>query len=234
VTNTLTELSSTTTAWLQEGLWLKDVIMRLVDPGLVVSYIEARDACLRLPWRRPGSTGSMMPEEWRVRRRHGESHKACVTPLVDALNRGRIIAARPDYCSSKFFRLLPPATGWDFRVFDSEKSLIFDPKRSYGSLFVLFMCEGQRSAVALEPATIIAPIDPTDQRRPSSRSSSKKWLTSAVQRIPPDDRRRGWKRRYAKKLATIMVEEATINKALKPLLSTSIGARLGEHKLWPR
>ena len=160
-------------------------------------------------------------------------HKACVTPLVDALNRGRVIAARPDYGPSKFIRLLPPATGWRFRIFDFEKSLIFNPKKCDQPLFVLFTFADQELALALEPQTIVAPIDPTDQRRPSSRSSSKSWLTWAVANIPPDDRKHGWKRRYAKKLAATMAQQAKTNRNIKPLAWTSIYARLSEHKLWP-
>ena len=176
-----TDIAHTTTAWLQEGLWLKEMIIRLAGASLVASYIEARDACRRLPWRRPGSTAPIPAEEWRVRRRHDELHKACVTPLVDALNRGRVIAVRPDYNTSRFVRLLPPATGWRFEVFDVEKSLIFNPKKCADqALFVLFMFADQEPAVALEPASIVAPVETTDQQRQFSRLSSKAWLTSAV------------------------------------------------------
>jgi hypothetical protein len=222
-----------TTVWLQQGLWLKDMIMRLVDPGLVASYIEARDACRRLPWRQPGSTAPIPAEEWRVRRRHDELHKGCVTPLVDALNRGRVIAVRPDYNTSRFVRLLPPATGWRLRIFDLEKSLIFNPKKWDQALFVLFVFADWQPAVALQQQrATVCPVETTYQRRQSSRSS-KSWLTSAVVNIPPDDQKRGWKRRYAKKLTAAMAEAAKKDENLKPLHWTSIVARLSEHKLWP-
>ena len=234
MTNKAAEISSTTTVWLQEAVRLQDMIMHFVDAGLVGSYIDARDAFRRLPWRCPGSTVSTTPEEWRRRSRHDELHKACVTPLVDALNWGRIIAARPDYGSSKFIRLLPPGTGWCFRVYDLDKSLIFDPKKWDHSLFVLFMFADREPAVALEPAKNVGPIETTVPERQFSRLSTKMWLESAVRRIPPDDRRRGWKRRYAKNLAAIMAEEAKTNRGLKPSASTSIVTRLGEHKLWPQ
>ena len=100
-----TELSFTTTAWLQEGLWLKEMVIRLAGASLVASFIEAGDAFRRLPWRCPGSTAPTTPEECRVRRRHDELHKACVTPLVNALNgwsgssrSGRIMTL-PDLCA---------------------------------------------------------------------------------------------------------------------------------------
>ena len=229
-----TEIADTTTAWLQEGLWLKEILIRLAGASLVASYIEAGDAFRRLPWRRPGSTVSTTPEEWRVTRRYDELHRACVTPLVDALNRGRVVAARPDYGSSKFVRLLPPATGWCFRVCDLEKSLILDPKKWDQSLFVLFMSADRETAVAQQLVTTTGPAETTSLTRQSSRSSGKTWLELAVQRIPPDDRKHGWKRRYARKLAAIMAEEAKTNKNLKPLASNSIVARLNEHKLGPK
>jgi hypothetical protein len=227
------ELTITTTVWLQEGLRLREILVRLAGAALLESYIEARRAFRSLPWRRPGSTAPITAEEWRRSARHDELHLACVTPLVDALNSGRVIAVRGDYNTSQFVRLLPPATGWRFHIFDLDKSLIFHPRNLAQSLFVLFMFADREPAVALEPATIVVPIGTTDQRRQSSRSSGKAWLASAVQRIPPDDRKHGWRRRYAKKLAAIMAEEARTDKNLKPLRWTSIVARLSEHSLWP-
>lgn len=229
MTNKAVEISSTTTVWLQEAVRLQDMIMHFVDAGLVEAYVEARDAFRSLPSRRPGSTTPITAEEWRRSRRHDELHHACVTPLVDALNRGRIIAARPDHASSKFVRLLPPCTGWRFRVFNLEKSLIFDPTKSAQSLFVLFMFADREPAVAVEPAEIVE----TAGQRPQSSRSSKTWLISAVQNIPPDDRAHGWKRRYARKLAAMMAEEARTNKKIKPLGWASIQARLSEQAFWP-
>jgi hypothetical protein len=54
-----------------------------------------------------------------------------------------------------------------------------------------------------------------------------------VQNIPPDDRAHGWKRRYARKLAAMMAEEARTNKEIKPLGWASIQARLSEQAFWP-
>jgi len=224
------ELLSNTTAWLQEGLWLKDMMIRLAGAAPVESYIETRSACRNLPWRPPGGRVSS-PEEMRRIARHEEQHRACFTPLVDALNSGRVIAVRPDSNTSEFVRLLPPATGWRFRVFDLEKSLIFDPKRSAQSLFVLFMFVDRVPASAPKPATIVSPVETLDQRRQSSRS--KAWLTSTVVKIPPDDFKHGWKRRYARKLAAVMSRESKTDKNLKPLAWTSIYTRLTEHELWP-
>ncbi len=225
---TTTELALSTTAWLQEGLWLKDIIVRLGGPAIVQSYIEARAACRNLPWQRSG--GRIPTEE---ERRRGEQcdelHQACVAPLVDALNSGQIIAVRPDGSISGFVRLLPPAAGWRFRIFDLNKSLIFDPKSSACSLFVLFMF-ADREATTLEPATVSL-VENIDGQQ--SAHSTKTWLTSAIRNIPPDDRKHGWKRRYARKLADAMAEEAKTNKNLKPLIWTSISTRLNEHKLWP-
>ena len=160
-------------------------------------------------------------------------HKACVTPLVNALNVGRIIAVRPDYDIARFVRLMPPATGWCLRIFDVEKSLIFNPTKWDQPLFVLFMFADREPEVALQQQmATVGPVETTYQRRQSSRSS-KSWLTSAVVNIPPDDQKRGWKRRFAKKLAAVMAEEAKTNGNIKPLEWTSINARLSEHKLWP-
>jgi len=226
------ELALTTTVWLQEGLWLEDMTIRLAGAALVGSYIEARNGCRNLPWQRPGGRAlALTPEERRQSTRREELHQACFAPLVDALNSGRIIAVRPDGGISEFVRLLPPATGWQFRVFDLEKSLIFDPKRSFGSLFVLFMFADQEPAVVLEPVETVGPVEKkVDQQQ---TRSSKAWLTSAVKNIPPDDHEHGWKKRYAQKLAAVMAQEAKSDKNLKPLSWTSISARLTEHKLWP-
>jgi hypothetical protein len=163
--------------------------------------------------------------------RRDELHQACVTPLVDALNCGRIIAVGPDVSISGFVRLLPPATGWRFRVFDLDKSLIFDPKRTAQSLFVLFMFADRVLGSALKPVTIVSPVEAIDHRRQSSRPN-KAWLTSAV-KIPPDDRKHGWKKRYAMKLAAMMAQEAKSDKNIKPLAWTSISTRLTEYELWP-
>ena len=162
------ELLPITTMWLQDGLRLKDIIIRLAGTALTKSYIEARNACRNLP--RQGRTGrALTPEEMRRSARREELHQACVAPLVDALNCGRTIAARPDLNTSEFVRLLPPATGWRFRVYDLEKSLIFDPKRLDQSLFVLFMFADQVLTLALKPATIVNTVETIDQRRQSSR-----------------------------------------------------------------
>jgi hypothetical protein len=225
------ECLSITTAWLQEGLRLKDMTIRLAGASLVESYIEARNTCRNLPWQGPGGW-ALTTEERRRSARREELHQACFTPLVDALNSGRIIAARPDNNTSEFVCLLPPATGWRFRVFDLGKSLICDPKRSAQSLFVLFMFADRLLALTPKPVTIVSPVEAIDQRRPDSRAN-KTWLMSAVQNIPPDDRKHGWKRRYARKLAAVMAEEVKTNKNLKPLVWASINARLSERKLWP-
>ncbi len=232
MTDKMAEFLSTT-AWLQEGLWLKDIIVRLAGPTLVQSYIETRDACRHLPW--PYSGGRpLAPEKVQRSARRDELYQACIAPLVEAFNSGRIIAARPDHCSSKFVPMLPPATGWDFRVFDLEKSLICHPQKAYGSLFVLFRFADRKPVMKLEPVKNVGPNETTGPRRESSRSSTKEWLMSAVQKFPPDDRKHGWKKHYTKKLAAIMVEEAKTNKKLKPCTSESIAARLNEYDLWPK
>ena len=234
-----TELALTTTVWLQDGFRLKEMIAHLAGATLVEPYIEARNACRNLPWQRPGGRAlTLSPEERRRSARRGELHQACFAPLVDALNSGRIIAARPDNNTSEFVHLLPPATGWRFRVFDLEKSLIFDPKMSAQSLFVLFTFADREPALVREQVPIVAPVGTTDQQQLYSRSSkaktkTKTWLKSAVQNIPPDDHRHGWKQRYAQKLEGIMDGEAKTNKNSTPLAWTSINARLNEHKLWP-
>jgi hypothetical protein len=225
------ELLPLTTAWLQEGLWLKDMTIRLAGAALVGSYIEARNACHNLRWQRPGGRALTLTQEERRRSaRRAELHQACFAPLVDALNSGRIVAVRPDGGISEFVRLMPPATGWRFRVFDLEKSLIFDPKRSAQSLFVLFMFADREPALALEPVEMVDPVVKVDQRQ---LRSTKAWLTSAVQNIPPDDRKHGWKKRYAQKLAAKMAQDAKSDKSLKSLSWTSISARLTEYELWP-
>jgi hypothetical protein len=212
------------TAWLQNGLWLKDAIVRLAGTTPVGSYSDARAACRNLPWQGRGGR-TLTPEERQRSAQRDELHDACVAPLIDALNKGRVIAVRPDFNSSQFVRLLPPATGWRLQIFDLEKSLIFDPKSSSRSLFVLFMVADREPAVT-QPVTTAGPADATFR-------SSKSWLTWAVANLPPDDWKRGWKGRYAKKLAVRMAEDAKTHKKIKPLDWTSIRARLNEHKLWP-
>jgi hypothetical protein len=225
------ELLPITTAWLQEGLRLKDMTTHLAGAAPVESYIEARNACHNLPWQRPGGRAlTLTTEERRRSARREELHQACFAPLVGALNSGRIIAVRPDADISKFVRLLPPATGWRFRVFDLEKSLIFDPKRSAQLLFVLFMFADREPALAREPVEMVGPVEKADQQR---TRSSKAWLTSAVQTIPLDDHKHGCKKRYAKKLAAKMAQDAKSDKSLKPSSWTSISARLTECELWP-